>query len=306
MIYKGIEKKKMKPNLIMPHSIYFDNIYMLSQHFAKEDFLTRYSTEGSSSDFIKIPIQYPNRNSSTTDHIPYTNLSILAELEREKAKSEANFWWTGTTPRFFIDPIYIEQNSNQQENTIIGEFDDQYIARLEQNHRKLVEDLIGIDGIQTISDLVDLRAEARSENLYEKADNIKRQLHMYSNIEDELFDSTNNANNSSLFRKLPAGYQIEIKDLSRNFGGGSTWKISRTNSVSVLGNNLNVDDDSIMANTVLQMAHAALGMVAFASEKNKQINKKEFQDLIEQVEVSFSALFSRNISIHSNNRDFIL
>ena len=93
-----------------------------------------------------------------------------------------------------------------------------------------------------------------------------------------------------------------MEDLNENF----TTKNIRSRKDNDVGNNnnkqniltdANTDDRSMNGKnqfvcdsmTVLQIAYSALGMVSFASEQKTQVNKVEFNKLIQLAVVSFNS-----------------
>lgn len=106
-----------------------------------------------------------------------------------------------------------------------------------------------------LSDLVRRRAEARGRGDYAEADALK----------DEIYKD---------FR-LPHGVRLEIRDVPRREGGGSTWKLVRTSLVKPL-----------QGPTVLELAHAALGIAMASSESSDAHGpSKELNKLVDQAKV---------------------
>jgi hypothetical protein len=106
-----------------------------------------------------------------------------------------------------------------------------------------------------LSDLVRRRAEARGRGDYAEADALK----------DEICKD---------FR-LPHGVRLEIRDVPRKEGGGSTWKLIETSLV-----------EPLQGPTVLQLAHAALGIAMASSESSDAHGpSKELNKLVDQAKV---------------------
>jgi hypothetical protein len=82
-----------------------------------------------------------------------------------------------------------------------------------------------------LTSLVKARADARARGDYASADAIKQ----------EIYDSIS----------LPEGTQLQIRDVPRKEGGGSTWKLVPSNDETTM---------PMEGTTVLQLAHAALGL----------------------------------------------
>jgi hypothetical protein len=106
-----------------------------------------------------------------------------------------------------------------------------------------------------LSDLVRRRAEARARGDYAEADALK----------DEIYE----------YFRLPDGVHLEIRDVPRREGGGSTWKLVRTSLV-----------EPLQGPTVLQLAHAALGLAMASSESSDaQGSSQELNALVDQAKV---------------------
>ena len=246
--------------------------------------------------------------SKCSHQFQYTNPSIIAELDYKVAEKQENFWWSGTIPTLDMD-IGTSDEEDLTSEQLLEEKKRKML--LEHEHREFIEDLIGKDFVKHISNLIQSRSNAREEGKYDVADEIKRDIQMLSHDSDHLntpvdnvflqrknidsvrFDEGREKISTVSQFTLPHGYQIDIKDLPRRCGGGSMWRLSRSkslpnNHISELDSNKTNEgilEDNVDNRTILQLAHTALGMVAFASEKNKNIEENDFQKLIHQVEV---------------------
>lgn len=104
-----------------------------------------------------------------------------------------------------------------------------------------------------LSDLVRRRAKARARGDYAEADALK----------DEIYTRL----------CLPDGVHLQISDVPRREGGGSMWKLIRTSVEPLEGP------------TVLQLAHAALGLAMASSENKAQGPSDELNTLVDQAKV---------------------
>lgn len=115
------------------------------------------------------------------------------------------------------------------------------------------ESLLDRKDRELLSDLVRRRAEARARGDYAEADALKDEI--YSHL------------------RLPDGVRLQISDVPRRDGGGSTWKLVRTSMEPLEGP------------TVLQLAHAALGLAMASSESKAQGFSEELNTLVDQAKV---------------------
>ena len=91
--------------------------------------------------------------------------------------------------------------------------------------------LLNEDDAQKIDFLVQERSKARWQGNYTVADDLKAQILEYPDI--------------------PSGYELVLKDIPRNEGGGSQWNLVHTKEI--------YDEDILSGSTILQLAHAAMG-----------------------------------------------
>jgi tRNA G46 methylase TrmB len=108
--------------------------------------------------------------------------------------------------------------------------------------------------IQQISDLVLARAEARRIGDYEKADALREKINQLSFLPEH-------------------GLQIRLQDIPRTEGGGSTWTIENETSSSAC---------LPPGPTVLQLAHAALGLALDCSERRVPVPHETLNGLVSQ------------------------
>lgn len=118
------------------------------------------------------------------------------------------------------------------------------------------EQLLDRHETERLSDLVERRAEARSRGEYQEADKLK----------DEIFASL----------RLPDGVSLQLRDLPRTEGGGSTWTVLRDDAVA--------DIEPMPGTTVLQLAHTALGLTIALSEARSSAStaSSELDELVAQ------------------------
>jgi len=103
-----------------------------------------------------------------------------------------------------------------------------------------------------LSTLVHERAEARALGDYATADNLKEAIY------------------ESVF--LPEGVELQIRDVPRKEGGGSTWKLVRDTALI----------EPMKGQTVLQLAHAALGLAIASSEGQSRGSSQDLDKLVQQ------------------------
>jgi len=101
-----------------------------------------------------------------------------------------------------------------------------------------------------LSELVKLRANKRWNGDYASADRLREQI--------ELLD-------------LPEGFRVVVQDIPRSEGGGSSWKLVYELPV-----------DEVKGQSVLNLAHAALGMAVSASERKASISSEQLDRLVHQ------------------------
>ncbi len=159
--------------------------------------------------------------------------------------------------------------------------------------------LLGLteEQINSITTLVKRRAEARKDGDYDLADSIRdeiNELGSTSTSTSTSTSSTSSTDSNSDIIILPSGFEIVIKDIPRKEGGGSTW------SLQAIGEPIEwVDDDNEQHNdyddngdgvtpsrsndrSVLQIAHAALGLATWSSENCLPLNQEKLDDLVRQ------------------------
>jgi hypothetical protein len=106
--------------------------------------------------------------------------------------------------------------------------------------------------IDTISSLVQARAQARCEGRYSEADQLRSQLQGILLPDEHL--------------------TILLQDMPRSVGGGSQWNLVRR-----------VEMTPLPGTTVLQLAHAALGLAMASSEQACLVDTNRFDALVQQL-----------------------
>lgn len=103
-----------------------------------------------------------------------------------------------------------------------------------------VESFLKEEERDRLSSLINERAEARARGDYAAADCLKQ----------EILECVS----------LPEDVELQIRDIPRKEGGGSTWKLVRDNTLI----------KPMEGQTVLQLAHAALGLAMAPSERQSE------------------------------------
>lgn len=130
-----------------------------------------------------------------------------------------------------------------------------------------------------IETLVRQRSEARWEGNYALADELR-------DVIDQICVTISlNQLQSAVDLENDLEYKVVTTDLPRSQGGGSTWELQPVNNP--LFNNAEKDDN------VLQLAHAALGMVVSASERGVDVNEEDLDRLVSRIEVRLQTLQKR-------------
>lgn len=123
-------------------------------------------------------------------------------------------------------------------------------VRSQQEHIVEPEQVLTTEVMDMLSELVQKRAQARWQGDYAQADELRHEL-------DDL--------------DLPDGYFISLQDVPRKDGGGSSWSLVR-----------NTTEMLLEGTTVLQLAHAALGLALASSERRIPVPLHQLQALIQQ------------------------
>jgi len=158
-----------------------------------------------------------------------------------------------------------------------------YSSLLKDKNQRPLEELLNQDQINCISSLVENRSNARSIGDYKSADSIRDQIATIPSTE------TKSSHSFDESISLPIGYKIEIKDIPRNEGGGSSWSLQPT----MRGDSVHFDaissssDNEIISNggdsnpsSVLALAHAALDLASSSSEQGIPIDHEQINAIV--------------------------
>eukprot|EP00985_Skeletonema_marinoi_P017364 scaffold9474_cov114-Skeletonema_marinoi.AAC.18 len=139
--------------------------------------------------------------------------------------------------------------------------------------------LLSTEKRNEIETLVRQRSEARWDGDYERADELR-------DVIDQICVTISlNQLQSAIDLENDLEYKIVTTDLPRSQGGGSTWELQPINNP--LFNNANSEDN------VLQLAHAALGMVVSTSERGVDVNEEDLDRLVSRIEARLQTLQQR-------------
>lgn len=109
--------------------------------------------------------------------------------------------------------------------------------------------LLNEEDAKTIDYLVQERSKARWQGNYTVADDLKTQILEYPDI--------------------PSGYELVLKDIPRNEGGGSQWNLVHTKEI--------YDQDILSGSTILQLAHAAMGLAVQDNQQKQTQRGQEYR-----------------------------
>jgi SAM-dependent methyltransferase len=140
--------------------------------------------------------------------------------------------------------------------------------------------LLSAEKRNEIETLVQQRSEARWNGNYKHADELR-------DVIDQICVtiSLNQLQSSAIDLENDIEYKVVTTDLPRSEGGGSTWELQPINNP--LFNNAKSEDN------VLQLAHAALGMVVSASERGVDVNEEDLDTLVSRIEARLQTLQHR-------------
>jgi SAM-dependent methyltransferase len=128
------------------------------------------------------------------------------------------------------------------------------------------------DLTSTLTYLVRQRSDARWKGDYTAADVFRKQIDLLG---------------------LPPGFDIVMEDIARNEGGGSAWKLvydlqKLVHDLHAVSASVHEDDaaevssNQRQSSSVLNLAHAALGMVVSSSERGVAVSPQQLDPLVEQ------------------------
>lgn len=147
--------------------------------------------------------------------------------------------------------------------------------------------LLSVDKRNHIENLVRERADARWNGDYKRADELRDLL---DQICVTIPGNRQQLHSISIDLESDLEYKVVTTDVPRCQGGGSTWELQPINNP--LFNNAKSEDN------VLQLAHAALGMVVSASERGVDINELELDRLVSRIETRLQSLKKRKAMIN--------
>lgn len=132
-----------------------------------------------------------------------------------------------------------------------------------------IEENLNQETKDKISILVQKRSDARALGDYETADSIRDEIHRMS------------SNKCTL---IPEGYKIMIKDIPLKDGGGATWSLQPKDKVST-DCVASANKDSAVTESVLELAHSALGLASSSSEQCIPIDKQKLNDIVRKAKI---------------------
>jgi hypothetical protein len=132
-----------------------------------------------------------------------------------------------------------------------------------------------------IDNMVQERSTARWNGDYQRADELRNLIEQIS-----ITIPLNDVMLQSIELEKDLEYKVVTTDLPRSQGGGSTWELQPVNNS--LFNNAKSEDN------VLQLAHAALGLVVSASERGVDVNEQDLNNLVSKIEARLQLLKKRN------------
>ncbi|KAL7496735.1 hypothetical protein ACHAWT_004895 [Skeletonema menzelii] len=139
--------------------------------------------------------------------------------------------------------------------------------------------LLSAEKRNEIETLVRQRSEARWNGNYKLADELR-------DVIDQICVTISlNRLQSAIDLENDLEYKVVTTDLPRSQGGGSTWELQPVNNP--LFNNAKSEDN------VLQLAHAALGMVVSSSERGEDVNEEDLDALVSRIEARLQTLQKR-------------
>ena len=140
-----------------------------------------------------------------------------------------------------------------------------------------------------IDSLVKERSSARWDGNYRRADEIRKLIDDTTigiSWRDIVSNDTTFEPDDSLIQKLDEQqhFKVVITDTPRSLGGESQWEL-----LALSDENLSKSDED----NVLQLAHAALGMVVSMSDQGMDVNDEVFDQLITRAKVRLKVLRNR-------------
>ncbi len=103
--------------------------------------------------------------------------------------------------------------------------------------------------VDLIESLVQERSKARWTGNYAVADELKTQITTFSDI--------------------PSGYELVLKDIARNEGGGSRWNLVHTKEI--------YDETILNGPSILQLAHVAMGLAVENNHQQQTLERRNYK-----------------------------
>lgn len=131
---------------------------------------------------------------------------------------------------------------------------------LKDKKEKSKENLMSPSEIEFVDNLVKQRSFARERGDYQLADILRDTINEISE-------------NGGCACKVPTGYRIEVKDIPRAEGGGSTWTLQpRLKLQETITNHKNT--------TVLGLAHTAIGLASSCSDRGIPVDNERLNEIV--------------------------
>ena len=135
--------------------------------------------------------------------------------------------------------------------------------------------------VQLIDCLVQERSTARWQGNYTIADDLKSQIIDFAGI--------------------PDGYEIVLQDIPRSLGGGSKWNIIYATN--------NYDEELLLGPTILQIAHAAMGLAVENNQQTQTPKRQEYRQkfleaLVEKAKIRLEILLEETRTMTEINSVF--
>ncbi len=204
-------------------------------------------------------------------------------------------------------------NNNNNNNTpplhsiISNEIDYSFLKRSNDARTTIqsTDEILNRDQIEYIDHLVERRSDARRNGDYSLADSIREEinsLHDHSQdvpMNDGLLNDKHKMIGSPFI--IPKGFVVEIKDIPRKEGGGSTWTLKLEEKDSIEWVEPLHDQDTMQSHvgndnsSVLKIAHSALGLASWSSENSLPINQNKLNSLVHQAKKRILKTGSREL-----------
>ena len=249
--------------------------------------LTKKNHAFTSSTYTRTPTTTRTSSISSRTNNKNNNVVAASSTSTKRSNTSTNSILDGTTPGLStntisngIDYAFLIHNHRHGEHGIKS-----HDQENNHNNNNSTASLLHVvwtqDEINYITELVTQRSNARKNGDYVLADSIRNKIDALSFSSLRISDNDNDNDE----------YKIEIKDIPRKEGGGSTWTLQNQHKESIEwmeptgddgdddGNNNNITPAK---SSVLQIAHTALGFASWSSENNIPIDNMVLNDLLKQ------------------------